>query len=151
MSPQEAVLPDLSQERAKAQYFTSIAKQRHATNYEAFSRQPGIKLMLSFNEFPEFRGFDPMNAEAINDSTILHSTLLKLGKADNTLSIINYKTISTFADQIWSVKTVEIFVPEGSINFENNKLIISHNNTVNIEWTYVNRLKKGNDYELTLK
>lgn len=151
MLPQEAILADLSYERAKAKYFTSIEKQRHVSNYETFTKQTGIKLILSFKEYPEFRGFDPMHAEAINDSTTLHSTLLKLGKADNTLSIMNYKAISTIADQIWFVKTVEIFVPEESISFDNNKLIISYNNTVEIKWTYVNRLKKGNEYEFTLE
>jgi hypothetical protein len=64
---------------------------------------------------------------------------------------MNYKTISTIADQIWSVKTVEIFVPKESISYDNNRLIISHNNTVKIKWTYVNRLKKGNEYQFTLE
>lgn len=151
MLPKEVILPDLTYDSAKAKYFTLIENKRHTSNFETFTKQPGIKLILTFQEFPEFRGFDPMHAEAINDSIILHSTLLKLGKADNTLSILNYQTISTIADQIWSVKTVEIFVPKESISVNNKKLIVSYNNTIKINWTYVSRIKKGDEYEFTLE
>jgi hypothetical protein len=149
--PQETILPDLSYDRAKAKYFTSIEKQKHFLNYETFTKQNGIKLILSFKEYPEFRGFDPMHAEAVNDSTILHSTLLKLGKGNNSLNIVNYKTISIIADQIWFVKTVELFVPEKSISFDNNKLILSNNGNVEIKWNYINKSEKGNEVIITLE
>ncbi len=151
MSPHKAILPDLSYEQAKAKIFTSVERQKHSLNYESFSKQSGIKLILSFKEFPEFQGFDPMHAEAINDSTILHSTLLKLAKGDNSLNIVNYKTVSVIADQIWFVKSVEIFVPEESISFHDNKLIISDNSAVEIKWKYIDKIRKGNEYTLILE
>jgi hypothetical protein len=149
--PQETILPDLSYDRAKAKYFTSIEKQKHTLNYEIFTKQNGIKLILSFKECPEFRGFDPMHAEAINDSTILHSTLLNLGRGDNFLRIVNYKTISIVADQIWFVKTVELFVPEKSVGFDNKKLILSNNGNVEIKWNYITKVKRGNEFIITLE
>lgn len=151
MTPQEAILPDLSYERAKAGYFTNIEKKRHSSSYETFTNQTGIEIILAFKEYPEFRGFDPMHAEAINDSTILHSTLLNLGKADNTLNILNYQAISTISDQVWFVKTIKLFVPEESISYDKNNLIISYNNKVEIKWAYVSKVKLGNEFKFTLE
>jgi hypothetical protein len=151
MSPHVTALPEMHYERAKADIFTTLEKQKHMINYEAFMKQPGIRVILKFKEFPEFQGFDPMHAEAINDSTILHSTLLKLAKGDNSLNIVNYKTVSVIADQIWFVKSIEIFVPEESISFHDNKLIISDNSAVEIKWKYIDKIRKGNEYTLILE
>jgi hypothetical protein len=151
LSPHKVTLPDLSYENAKAKIFTNSEKQKHAINYDNFNKQAGIKILLSFKEFPEFKGFDPMHAEAVNDSTILHSTLLKLAKGENTLSIVNCKTVSVIADQIWFVKKVEVFVPEESIISDNDNLIISFNDSVNIKWKILDKIRKGNEYFITLE
>jgi hypothetical protein len=151
LSPHETTLPDITYDLAKAKYFTAIEKQKHSLNFQSFNKQPGIKLVLSFKEYPEFRGFDPMHAEAVNDSTIIHSTILSLGKAENIINIINYRVISVIADQIWFVKSVEIFVPEDSIRFEDNKLIVSMNSVVEMKWSFLNKVMNGNDYFITLE
>jgi hypothetical protein len=151
MSPRKALLPDLSYELSKSKIFTAIEKGKHSANYELFNHQSGMKFVLTFKDFPEFRGFDPMHAEAINDSTILHSTLLKLAKGDNILDIINYKIVSIISDQVWNVKTLEFFVPESSIVFDNNILTISGVNGIDIKWKYLNKVKNGNEYILSME
>jgi hypothetical protein len=151
LSPVKTILPDLPYEMAKAKYFTAIEKQNHYLNFESFNKQPGIKLVLAFKEYPEFRSFDPMHAEAVTDSAIIHSTILSLAKADNSLSIKNYRVISNIADQIWFVKSVEIYVPEDSIRFENNKLIVLMKSGVELKWAFLNKVKNGNEYRFTLE
>jgi len=138
----ETVLPIRKDDLAKAKYFTGIEKQKHALNFEAFHNQQGIKLVLSFREYPEFRGFDPMHAEAINDSAILHTTLLKLGKGDNFLNLVNMQAVSGVAGQIWFVKTVELFVPEQTIRVENDNLLLSLDGKAEIKWKLVGQVKK---------
>ncbi len=151
MSPREATLPDLTYNKAKAKYFTGIEKQKHSINYQDFTRQPGVKVVLSFEAFPDFRGFDPMHAESVNDSTILHSTLLRLGNAGNMINILNYKAVTVIADQVWFVKKVEFFVPEESIRTESNRLFISYDGKIEIKWTYISRTGKDNIYQFILQ
>ncbi len=151
MSPHKAILPDLSYDKAKANIFTLAEKQKHLLNYENFLGQTGTKLVLQFREFPEFRGFDPMHAEAINDSTIIHSTILNLAKGENSLNIFNYNIVSVISEQIWFVKSVEIFVPESTINLDNNKLTIAQKGLVEISWKYTGKVRNGNEYTLTLE
>lgn len=149
-NPQIVVLPDLSTYIEDSKYFTKIASQKHKDNFNEFNKQKGIKITLIFKSIPDFKGFDPMNAEAFNDSTILHSTILKLGKMNNKLEFINYKAITSIAGQIWVVKSIVFFLPLQSSFFKDDRLIYNVNG-ININWHIVNVVKFVNAYSITLE
>lgn len=149
--PKQTSLPDLECYKSKAKYFTVLEIQNHKTRLESFNNQNGLKITLKFKETPDFKGFDPMNAEALNDSLILHTTMLKLAKSDsNQFSAINYKVITSITDQIWFVKSLTFFTQENTLLFDNNRFICNNGN-VDINWEIVDKLKKGNEYVITLK
>ena len=141
--PVRIELPDLSPYMAKAKHFTAIEQQKHAVNLNAFDSQDGVKIKLVFSRIPEFRSFDPMHAEALTDSLILHTTLLKLAKGDNQLCIINHKATTSIADQIWFVKNVVLFVPPNVLKFEDGRLKCKFGN-VEIDWKMLNRTESEN-------
>lgn len=143
-------LPDLSYYKAKAKYFTALEKEKHVINLENFNKQNGIKVTLIFNEIPDFRGFDPMHAEALNDSLIIHYTLLRLGKENNHFNLTNYKALSTITEQIWFVKRVSFFVEENDIKLGENRLKCN-NGTLDIDWRIVSLIRKGNEYLINLE
>ncbi len=147
---QQIKLPTMAYYEAKAKYFTSLEKAKHNENLEAFNNESGLKITLVFNDFPEFKGFDPMHAEAVNDSLILHSTLLKLGKGSNHFSMANQQTVTQIKGQVWFVKSVTFFIPESAVKFNNN-ILVSNTENVNISWRYVKQVKKGNEYIITLE
>lgn len=149
-NPKTSVLPDLSYYEAKAKYFTALEKEKHVVNLENFNKQNGIKVTLTFKEIPDFRGFDPMHAEAINDSLIIHYTLLRLGKDNNHFSLTNYKALSTITDQIWFVKKVSFFVQENDIKLGENRLRCN-NGTLDIDWKIVSLTRNGNEYLIKLE
>ncbi len=43
---------------------------KHTKNLNQFYNQTGMMIVLNFDKSPQFRGFDPMHAEAINDSLV---------------------------------------------------------------------------------
>ena len=147
---QEVKMPDLSKYEAKARYFTGLEKLKHAVSLKDFNNQNGIKITLQFKQTPEFRGFDPMHAEAVNDSLVLHSTLLKLGKKENYLSAINYKTASVSKGAIWFVKSVEFFAPAEDVHFSDHTFTCNAV-SLNISWKYTDKIKNGNEYIITLE
>lgn len=149
-TPRLVSLPTLTSYEAKAKYFTSLEKEKHTRHLEAFGNQRGVKVTLLFDSLPEFRGFDPMHAESINDSLTLHSTLLKLGKGKNQFSAINQSTLTLTNKQIWFVKKVVLFVPEQAIKLNKNIFLIK-NDTVTLHWHYLNQTKKENEYIITLE
>ena len=107
-------------------YHTHKLIERHRRNYENFNSQAGIKIVMEFESPPQFRGFDPMNAEAINDSTVLHSTLLSLGKNDNSLFFANYDAVTIDRGQIWFVKKLIFFLEDISeLKLNGDKVNIS--------------------------
>jgi hypothetical protein len=127
-------------------FHTQQAIVEHQMSYDKFISQPGTKIILEFSETPKFEGFDPMNAESIHDSIILHSTLLKLSNGDENKLFINYdKAITLIDKEIWFVKKVILFTPKESILIENNKLFID-TEKINIAWT--GKLKKENENEI---
>jgi len=127
-------------------FHTHKAIMEHQLSYNKFNNQPGIKITLEFSETPQFESFDPMKAESINDSTILHSTVLKLSNGDkNKLLINNAKAITLIDKEIWFVSKVNLFAPKESILIENNKLFID-TDKINIAWT--GKLKKKNENEI---
>lgn len=143
--PAATDLPDLSIYEAKAKYFTTLEKAKHPVNLENFNSQNGVKVRLMFRQTPECRGFDPMHAEAINDSLILHYTLLNLTKAKNHFSSINHITLSAFEKQIWSVKSVTFFIKENDLKIEDCR-VRCFNGTLDIDWGISGIIRKGNEY-----
>ena len=119
---------------AICQYHTDQIKQQHERNYDDFMSQSGTKIILDFVNIPQFRGFDPMNAEAINDSTVLHKTLLKLtnGKGDE-LYLNNHKAITVFDDIIWNTKQVILFVDKDVIEITDDNITVEQPG-LNLTW-----------------
>ena len=90
-----------------------------------------------------------MNAEAINDSTVLHTTLLKLkGNNDNELFISNWPVITHYTEQIWFVDKIIVFVPEEDIKLTDNKQIEIKNENILISWQGVAKRKNKNEIEI---
>ena len=149
-NPQITDLPDLTTYMEDSKHFTKTASQKHTDNFNEFNKQKGLKITLVFKSTPDFKGFDPMNAEAFNDSTILHSTILKLGKLTNKLEFINCKVITSIADQIWVVKSISFFLPVQSSFLKDDRLIYMKDG-ININWHAENVVKSLNDYCITLE
>lgn len=149
-NPQITNLPDLGYYIAKTKYFTALERTKHIVNLDKFNNQNGVKITLMFNEIPDFRGFDPMHAEAINDSLIIHYTLLKLGKDNNHFNLTNYMALSTIINQIWFVKQVSFFVQENDIQFSENRFMCN-NETLNIDWRIVSWMRNEDEYFIKLE
>ncbi len=101
--------------------------KEHLTSFNKFNTQQGIKITLQFNRHPQFKGFDPMHAEAIDDSTILHTTMLRLSGSDNPdneLFINNTDAIMRVDGEIWFVNKVILFVPGENILIKNSRIVI---------------------------
>ena len=81
-----------------SKFHTHQAVLEHQVSFNKFNTQQGIMITLKFNQNPEFKGFDPMHAESINDSTILHKTLLRLSGGENNKLFITNKDIVTIID-----------------------------------------------------
>ncbi len=131
--PKLVELPDLEMFYSMSKYFTEKEIAKHISEFQKFNSQPGKKVILEFKSTPQFRGFDPMHAEAVNDSTILHKTLLKLSNNDNELFIANRSVITLIKEQIWFVDKVILFVPDKSIEISYGKIHITTNG-INIDW-----------------
>ncbi|HEY2583075.1 MAG TPA: hypothetical protein VGI43_14790 [Mucilaginibacter sp.] len=147
--PRQVQLPDLAAYMAKAKYFTAIEKDKHSVNMQSFNSQGGLKITILFKSSPEFRGFDPMHAEAVNDSLIIHTTLLKLGKGTNYFTAANERAVTLVEGSIWTVKSVTFFAPDGGISLENNTLKYDGQH-IRVNWHYTVETKTGNEYLITV-
>lgn len=108
-----------------SKFHTHQVVLEHKVSFDKFNAQEGVKVTLEFNSTPQFEGFDPMNAESINDSTVLHKTFLKLAKGEsNKLFITNKNVVTISHGQVWFVKKVVLFVPEENIILENNRITV---------------------------
>lgn len=106
-------------------FHTGQLHMAHASSFQNFMSQPEVKITLQFNRVPQFRGFDPMHAEAINDSTVLHKTYLQLaGKENDGIFISNQNIVTHFDKKIWFVKEVILFAPEESIAVADERIEI---------------------------
>jgi len=132
---EKSISPEKEIDYALSKFHTQLLIDNHTKNLNKFYNQSGIKIILNFINTPQFRGFDPMNAEAINDSIVLHSTLLKLkGSNNNELFITGWPAITHYSDQIWYVNSVILFIPEKEVElFDNNRIVIKNEN-VTINW-----------------
>jgi hypothetical protein len=148
--PRQVKLPNLDVYIARAKYFTAIEKEKHSTNQQAFNSQGGLKITIQFKSSPEFRGFDPMHAEAVNDSLILHPTLLKLAKKDNYFTAANERVETLVKGSVWTVESVTFFAPESQISLENNTLKYTGEH-IQVNWHYTTLAKSGNGYLITVE
>jgi len=140
---------DIEIEYAISNYHTQILSEKHLKNFDEFQNQKGVKVILTFRNTPQFRGFDPMNAEAINDSTVLHTTLLKLkGNNDNELFISNWPVITHYTEQIWFVDKIIVFAPEEDLKLTDNKQIEIKNENILISWKGIVKRKNKNEIEI---
>lgn len=129
-----------------SKFHTHQAVLDHQVSLNKFNAQQGIKITLEFNQNPQFKGFDPMNAESINDSTVLHKTLLRLsGGENNNLFITNRNTVTIIDGEIWFVKKLILFAPEKSIIIKNNRIVVDIEG-ISISWT--GKLKMKNENEI---
>jgi hypothetical protein len=147
--PQQVKLPALDSYEARAKYFTAMETAKHIANIQSFNNQGGLKITVQFKSPPEFRGFDPMHAEAINDSLIIHSTLLKLGKGANYFTAANERAITKVNGSVWTVRSLTFFVSEDRISLENNTLTYKGQN-ISVSWQYSSQKKEGNEYIVTV-
>ncbi|MEP6683796.1 MAG: hypothetical protein ABJA35_11070 [Parafilimonas sp.] len=128
---------------AKFQIHQAIAE--HITSFNKFNAQQGIKINLKFKQHPQFKGFDPMHAEAINDSTILHTTMLRLSGGPNDELFINNKDAVTIIDgEVWFVNKVILFASAENISIKNNRIIIDIEGK-NISWVGKVTMKTKNE------
>ena len=137
---------DIEIEYAISKYHTQKLLDKHVKNFDEFQNQKGVKITLSYKNNPQFRGFDPMHAEAINDSTVLHTTLLKLkGDNDNELFISNWQVITQYTGQIWFVDKIVVFVPEQEIMLTDNKKLEIKMDNIFISWEGAVKSKGENE------
>jgi len=126
-------LPEMNMLKAKSRFHTTKAIENRMALLDGFMEQPGKQVILEFSSIPQFRGFDPMNAQSINDSTVLHKTLLKLANGDNTLFFDKHPVLAGIKGQVWFVEQLKLFIPEEALKVNGEEIIIDHPG-VNIRW-----------------
>ncbi|HCY00514.1 MAG TPA: hypothetical protein DG754_10280 [Bacteroidales bacterium] len=117
----------------------------HQVSFNEFNTQQGVKIILEFKTVPQFKGFDPMSAESINDSTILHKNFLRLsGGEHNELFIVDKNVVTIIGKEVWIVKKVVFFAPQKSILVENNRIIVDVDGR-NASWSGKQRIRTENE------
>lgn len=124
-TPQKEELEIDSMYYQLSKFYTHQELLGHQNSFNNFVAQPGIKVTLNFNQSPQFKGFDPMHAESINDSTILHKTFLRLsGSGNDDIFVTNKEVVTVIDKEIWFVKKVILFAPEEGILINNDRIEI---------------------------
>ncbi len=106
----QVTIPDIDNLRAYSSYHLKNEQEERQRCLEVFRDQNGICIEIVFREIPECRGIDPMNIESVDENTLMHNTMLKLGKDDNYLSFLTGGVISEFVDNLWQVSSVTFFL-----------------------------------------
>lgn len=109
---QEITVPDIEDLKTCASYFLSEMRQARQKRLSDFESQRGLRVSIKFRTLPEFRGFDPMNAEAIDDTTILHNTMLNLGKNDDFLSFLTGGVVAKIAGSVWATESLTFYLQD---------------------------------------
>ena len=149
LNPQAEELKIDSSYFQQSKFFTNQEILQHRVSFNKFNAQEGFKITLKFSEFPQFKGFDPMHAETINDSTILHKTMLNLsGCEQNNLFITNSQAITTIDNEIWNVKKVILYAPMESINLQDHQISVV---TAGKKIKWLGQLKLKTEKELIFK
>lgn len=132
--PDVVELPDLDVFYSLSDYHTTRLIMQREKDYELFLNKSGIKVILEFESTPQFRGFDPMNSIAINDSIIMHTSFLSLNNANNSLFVNNYEVVTMVNQQIWFVSKVILFLEKKSDLTINGEKIIVSKAGFNLKW-----------------
>jgi hypothetical protein len=148
-NPQVVDLPNLDVYNSLSDFHTTKLIQQRQLDYNLFANKSGIKVILEFNSIPQFRGFDPMHAIAINDSLILHSTLLSLKNEDNSLFINNNEVATEVSEQIWFVKKVMFYIENKSSLTISDEKIVVETNGINLVWE--GKITSEEDNRITIK
>ncbi|MBD3423424.1 MAG: hypothetical protein GF417_03140 [Candidatus Latescibacteria bacterium] len=129
-----------------SKFHTSREISGHQASFNRFNSQQGIKITLNFIKHPKFRGFDPMHAESINDSIVLHSTMLRLsGRGNSILSVTGSNVVTTIDEEIWNVRKAVLFAPRESIRIENDRISFE-SDSITLSWP--GRLKLKTEKEI---
>ena len=124
-SPQKEALEIDSMYYGLSKFHTRQEILEHQVSFARFNAQTGIKVTLNFKQKPQFKGFDPMHAESINDTSILHKTMLRLAGGENNSLYIENKNVVTIIDgEIWFVKKVILFAPEVNVLIKDKTITI---------------------------
>ncbi len=119
-------IPDIDHLRAYSSYHLKNEQEEHQKHLDVFRNQNGICVEITFKGIPECRGIDPMNIELVNENTLIHNTMLKLGKADNYLSFLTGGVISEIVDNLWQVSSVTFFLrSREQLKIENGTAILN--------------------------
>jgi hypothetical protein len=129
---------------ASADFYTSKAIAARIQTYASFKAQKGQKIVLHLNK-STIRGLDPMNAIAISDSLVIHSTLLELhGKQEYKMQFNNIQVVTQVLGSLWNVKKLVFFINDGDLKTKDNKILLQ-NEHVNIQWSYSEK-KENKEY-----
>ncbi|MCD4702667.1 MAG: hypothetical protein K8S24_12505 [Candidatus Aegiribacteria sp.] len=122
----QVAIPDIDHLRAYSSYHLKNEKEEHQKHLHEFRNQNGICVEIAFKGIPECRGIDPMNIESVDENTLIHNTMLKLGKADNYLSFLTGGVISEIIDDLWQVSSVTFFLlSREQLKTENGTVIVN--------------------------
>ncbi len=143
--PQEETIEIDSMYFKLSRHHTGQEILKHQASLNNFNAQQGIKIQLHFNHHPQFEGFDPMNAESLNDSIILHKTMLRLSSGKhNSLFVTNNKVLTIVDGEIWKVKKVVFFAAADSITIREDKISVDINGKT-ITWSGTPGMKTGKE------
>ncbi|HKL67423.1 MAG TPA: hypothetical protein VJ877_05985 [Bacteroidales bacterium] len=98
-----------------AEFHTGEIVKTHRENLSGFYDSEGEMVVVDFKNAASVKGFDPMNAESVNDSTIINKTLLKLAGGKNEFFALNKRVVSFYSQSMWRINRIVFFVPEGSV------------------------------------
>ena len=104
------IIPETDELRAYASYYLEREQEERQRRVEALEDQDGIRVEVSFGTTPECRGIDPMTAEAIDPNTVIHNTMLKLGRDDNLLSFLDGGVVAETGENVWEVHSLVLFL-----------------------------------------
>lgn len=142
--PQKEILEIDSMYYDLSKFHTHLTILEHDVSFNKFNNQEGVKITLKFKQTPQFEGFDPMSAESINDSTVLHKTFLKLSRGEKNKLFLTNDVVTVIDNQIWFVKEVILFVPEENIILENNQIVVETEKE-SISWSGKLKVKDQNE------
>jgi hypothetical protein len=91
-------------------YFINLERQKKREKFDDFKKQEGIYVEAHFLSIPGVGSIDPMHMEAIDDTTILHNTLIKLGKGENFLYFPNGGVCCIIDKNLWINKSLFFFI-----------------------------------------
>ena len=127
-------LPDLSVLQAFSSFHTARVIAERKNELDEFYLQSGIQVSLHFTSPPQFRGFDPMNAQAVDPETIIHKTMLRLARNANQLFIHNSPVVTRVKNQVWFVDKLDLFVPEAALEVTEDNIRINDKG-IHIQWS----------------